>query len=71
MVALLLIPPTSSRTLRPVHDAWTAALYMVGEMLWCLVKLAVAAATEEGYPQMLPRMTISGGRVFVHHATVI
>ena len=43
---------------------------MVEEMLWCLVKLAVAAATEEGYPQMLPRMTIGGGRVLVHHATV-
>ena len=70
VVALLLIPPTSSRTLRPVHDAWAAALHMVEEMLWCLVKLAVAATTEEGYPQMLPRMTISGGRVFVHHATI-
>ena len=67
---MLLIPPTSSRTLRPVHDAWEAALHMVGEMLLHLVKLAVAAATEEGYPQMLPRMTISGGRVFVHHATI-
>ena len=39
-------------------------------MLWCLVKLAVAAATEEGYPQMLPRMTIGSGRVLVHHATI-
>ena len=70
MVALLLIPPASSRTLWPVHDAWVAALHMVGEMLQRLVKLAVAAATEEGYPQMLPRMTISGGRVFVHHTTI-
>ena len=43
---------------------------MVGEMLWCLVKLAIAAATEEGYPQMLSRMIISDGRVFVHHATI-
>ena len=48
-VALLLIPPTSSRTLRPVHDAWAAALHMVEEMLRHLVKLAIAAATEEGY----------------------
>ena len=70
MVALLLIPPTSSRTLQPVHDAWAAALRMVEEMLWHLVKLAIAATTEEGYPQMLPRMTISGGRVLIHHATV-
>ena len=69
-VASLLIPPTSSRTLWPVHDAWAAALHMVEEMLWHLVKLAVAAATEEGYPQMLPRMTIGGGRVLVHHAIV-
>ena len=39
-------------------------------MLWCLVELAVAATTEEGYPQMLPRMTIGCGRVLVHHATI-
>ena len=39
-------------------------------MLWHLVKLAVAATTEEGHPQMLPHMTIGGGRVLVHHATV-
>ena len=43
---------------------------MVEEMLWCLVELAIAAATEEGYPQMLPRMTIGCGRVLVHHATI-
>ena len=49
-VASLLIPPTSSRTFRPVHDAWVAGLHMVEEMLQCLVELAVAAATEEGYP---------------------
>ena len=42
----------------------------VEEMPQRLVKLAVAAATEEGYPQMLPRMTIGGGRVLDHHATV-
>ena len=70
MVASLLFPPTSSRTIRPVHDAWAAALHMVGEVLWHLVKLAVAAATEEGYPQMLPRMTISGGRILIHYATI-
>ena len=43
---------------------------MVGEVLRHLVKLAVAAATEEGYPQMLPRMTISGGRILIHYATI-
>ena len=69
-VASLLTPPTSSRTLRPVHDAWAAGLHMVEEMLQCLVELAVAAATEEGYPQMLPHMTIGCGRVLIHHATI-
>ena len=39
-------------------------------MLWHLVELAVAATTEEGYPQMLPRMTIGCGRVLVHHTTI-
>ena len=39
-------------------------------MLWHLIELAIAAATEEGYPQMLPRMTIGCGRVLVHHATI-
>ena len=67
-VALLIIPPTSSRTLWPVHDAWAAALHMVEEMLRRLVKLAIAAAPEEGYPQMLPRMTIgmSGGMTAIN-----
>ena len=40
------------------------------EMLRHLVELAVAATTEEGYPQMLPHMTIGCGRVLVHHATI-
>ena len=39
-------------------------------MLQHLVELAVTATTEEGYPQMLPRMTIGCGRVLVHHATI-
>ena len=43
---------------------------MVAEMLRHLIELAIAAATEEGYPQMLPRMTISGGRILVHYATI-
>ena len=49
-VALLLFPPTSPRTLQPVHEAWAAALHMVGEVLQHLVQLAIAAATEECYP---------------------
>ena len=43
---------------------------MVGEMLWRLVELAIAATTEEGYPQMLPCMTIGCGSVFIHHTTI-
>ena len=70
VVNLLLIPPTSSRTLRPTHEAWAAALDMVKEMLQRPVQFTVAATTEEGHPQMLPRMTISGGGVLIHHATV-
>ena len=49
-VALLLFPPTLSRTLQSVHEAWAAALHMVGEVLQHFVQLAVVAATEEGYP---------------------
>ena len=33
VVALLLLPPTPSRTLRPVHEARGAALHMLGEVL--------------------------------------
>ena len=35
-----------------------------------LVELAVAATTEEGYPQMLPHMAIGCGRVLIHHVTI-
>ena len=43
---------------------------MVEEMLRCLVVLPIAATTQEGYPQMLPHMTIGCGRVLVHHTTI-
>ena len=43
---------------------------MVEEMLRHLVELAIAATTEEGYPQMLPHMTIGCGRVLIHHTTI-
>ena len=43
---------------------------MVEEMLWHLVELSIAATTEEGYPQMLIRMTIGCGRVLVHHTII-
>ena len=48
--ALLLLPHTSSRTLRPVHEAWAAALHMVGEVLWHLIQLPITAATVECDP---------------------
>ena len=47
VVALLLLPHTSSRTRRSVHEAWVAALHMLGEVLWHLVQFAIAASTEE------------------------
>ena len=50
VVALLLLPHTSSRTLWPVHEAWAAALHMLGEVLWHLVQFAIAASTEECDP---------------------
>ena len=49
-VALLLSSPTLPRTLWPAHEAWAAALHMVGEVLWHLVQLTIAAATEECHP---------------------
>ena len=50
VVALLLLPPTPSRILRPVHEARGAALHMLGEVLWHLVQFAIAAPTEECDP---------------------
>ena len=50
VVALLLLPPTPSRTLQPVHEARGAALHMLGEVLWHLVQFAIAAPTEECDP---------------------
>ena len=50
VVALRLLPHTSSRTLQPVHEAWVAALHMLGEVMWCLVQFAIAASTEKCDP---------------------
>ena len=47
---LLLLPHTLLRTLRPVHEAWAAALHMVGEVLRHLIQLPITAATEECDP---------------------
>ena len=70
MVALLLLPPTPSRTLRPVHEARGAGLHMLGEVLWHLVQFAIAAPTEECDPKVLPCMAISGGSIFIHYPTI-
>ena len=50
VVALLLLPHTPPRTLRPVHETRGAGLHMLGEVLWHLVQLAIAASTEECDP---------------------
>ena len=50
VVALLLLPHTPSRTLRPVHEARVAALHLLGEVLWHLVQFAIAASAEECDP---------------------
>ena len=50
VVALLLRPHTPSRTLQPIHEAWAAALHMVGEVLQHLIQLPITAATEECDP---------------------
>ena len=72
-VASLLTLSISSRThflFWFAHDAWATGLHVTEEMLRCLVELPIAATTEEGYPQMLPRMTIGCGGVLIHHATI-
>ena len=43
---------------------------MLGEVLWHLVQFGVTPSTEEHDPEVLPRVTIGGGGVFVHHPTV-
>ena len=70
VVALLLLPYTLPRTLRPVHEARGAVLHMLGEVLWCLVQFGITTSTEECDPEVLPCVTISGGGVFIHYPTV-
>ena len=43
---------------------------MLREVLWRLVQFGVTSPTEECDPEVLPRMTIGDGGVFVHHPTV-
>ena len=70
VVAPLLLPYTPPRTLQPVHETRGASLHMLGEVLWCLVQFGVTSSTEECDPEVLPRMTISSGGVFVCYPTV-
>ena len=70
VVASLLLLHTLPRTLRPVHQTRGAGLHMLGEVLWCLVQFGVTPSTEERDPKVLPRVTIGGGSIFIHHPTV-
>ena len=70
VVASLLLPHTPPRTLRPVHETRGASLHMLGDVLWRLVQFDVTSPTEECDPEVLPRVTIGGGGVFVHYPTV-
>ena len=70
VVASLLLPHTPPRTLRPVHETRGASLHILGEVLWHLVQLGITSSTEECDPEVLPRVTIDGGGVFVHYPTV-
>ena len=70
VVALLLLPHTPPRTLRPAHETRGASLHMLGEVLWCLVQFGITSSTEECDPEVLPCVTISGGGVLVRYPTV-
>ena len=43
---------------------------MLGEVLWHLVQFGVTSPTEGCDPEVLPRVTIGGGGVFVRYPTV-
>ena len=70
VVASLLLPHTPPRTLWPVHETRGASLHMLGEVLWHLVQFGITSSTEECDPEVLPRVTIGGGGVFIHYPTV-
>ena len=53
-----------------MDDGRPARQHVVIEELWFLVNLAITASTEECYPEVLPRMAESSGRVLVHYPTV-
>ena len=70
MVASLLLPHTPPRTLRPVHETRGGRSSCAGRgaVVPCTVWYNIS--TEECDPEVLPRVTIGGGGVFVHYPTV-
>ena len=70
VVVSLLLPHTPPRTLQPVHETRGASLHMLGEVLWHLVQFGITSSTEECDPEVLPRVTIGSGGVFIHYPTV-
>ena len=70
VVALLLLPHTPPRTLRPIHATRGASLHMLGEVLWRLIQFGITSSTEECDSEVLPHVTISSGGVFVRYPTV-
>ena len=53
-----------------MDDGQPARQHVVVQELWFLVNLAIAASTEECYPEVLPCMAEGSGRVLIHYPTV-
>ena len=77
VVASLLLPHTPPRTLRPVHETrgqvficWERCCGTLYSYTKHLVQFGITSSTEECDPEVLPRVTIGGGGVFVHYPTV-
>ena len=58
------------RALWFAHEAGVAVPPVLDEVLRHPVYFIITASAEEGDPQMLPCMAISGGQVLVHYPTV-
>ena len=53
-----------------MNDGWPARQHVVVQELRLLVRLAIAASTEECYLKVLPCMAVSSGRILIHNPTV-
>ena len=53
-----------------MDDCWSARQHVIIQVLWFLVKLDIAASTEECYPKVFPCMAVSGGSILIHYSTV-